>query len=202
MWGDRGLWLRATGCGVAPSPPLLGSTCRFPTVGRTPPGSAGGLLWAWHPAPSSQEPSRPGALPGAEERLTFLQPVPLSFSLGRNSEQGEGNCFWAKVSLAGWKALGLQEEKGTPSCQQVWRGKWGEWSTPADHMGHCPLPEAPLNLRSWPWPEGGQSHSLPPPPSAPQCQGHPSLEKGRRKKTSLPRGCAVGRALYNTRETC
>lgn len=37
----------------------------------------------------------------------FLRPVHLRFSLGWNSEQGEGNCIWAKVSLSGWKSLGL-----------------------------------------------------------------------------------------------
>lgn len=50
----------------------------------------------------------------------FLWPVHLRLSLGWNSEQGEGNCIWAKVSLSGWKSLGLQEEKGIQSCQQAW----------------------------------------------------------------------------------
>lgn len=59
----------------------------------------------------------------------FLRPVHLRFSLGWNSEQGEGTCIWAKVSLSGWKSLGLQEEKGTQSRQQVW-----QWRRVAIHL--------------------------------------------------------------------
>ena len=50
----------------------------------------------------------------------FPRPVHLRFSLGWNSEQGEGDCIWAKVSLSGWRSLGYQEEKGTRAASQGW----------------------------------------------------------------------------------
>lgn len=131
----------------------------------------------------------------------FLRPVHLRFSLGRNSEQGEGSCIWAKVSLSGWKSLGLQEEKGTQSCQQVWWWRREElyllttWN--AALCLRCP------SIRdSGPGPRevshtAFNLHGL-----LLKGQGHPFIGKGRGKKTSFPRGFAVCRALYNTWEAC
>lgn len=65
----------------------------------------------------------------------FLKPVHLTFALGWNSEQGKGNCIWAKVNLSGWRSLGF-EEKGTQSCQSGVMVKESRDTGPADSHGN------------------------------------------------------------------
>lgn len=52
--------------------------------------------------------------------IHVLRPVHLRCSLGWNSEQGEGDCIWAKVSLSGWRSPGYREEKGAGAASQGW----------------------------------------------------------------------------------